>query len=68
MSSKSMIRVIVQYVDATLAAHVGGPVETSYLTFDIPAPELVNHMRQPVSLGHRTIVGVEVLPTEDARP
>jgi hypothetical protein len=58
----SKIRIIVQQTDATAAAHVGGPPATEYLTFDVEAPELVAHMRTKwTELGHRSIVGVEIL-------
>lgn len=59
-----MIRVIVAITDAQRAAHVGGPVEVSYKTFDIAAPELEAYMSNPKpnTFYERTIVGVEVLP------
>lgn len=62
----SKIRIIVQQTDASAAANVGGPVCTEYLTFDVEAPALVAHMLSPWDcLGHRSIVGVEILPAEE---
>lgn len=60
------IRVIIQETDAQAAAGVGGPVATDYVTFDVEAPEVVARMRSNWCYpGHRSIVGVEVLPDEE---
>lgn len=62
------IRIIVQHTDYGAACHVGGPVSTEYVTFDVEAPELVAHMSATVpSHGHRSVVGVEILKP-DATP
>lgn len=62
-----MIRIIVVTTDACRAANVGGPVEVSYRTFDIAAPEVEAFMaerhdwKNTGSLADRTIVGIELL-------
>ena len=58
------IRVIVQTCDANMAAHVGGPVDTSYATFEIDAPALEQFLRFKPELGLRQVIGVELLPHE----
>ena len=58
----SKVRIIVQEVDGTAAAHVGGPVYTEFRTFDVKAPGLVAYMNAPKpQFAHRSIIGVEVL-------
>ena len=57
-----MIRVIVQTCDANMAAHVGGPVETTFATFDIEAPELESYLRVSPNPGLRQVIGVELKP------
>lgn len=55
-------RAIVVTCDASMAANVGGPVETVHATFDFEAPELEAYMRaNRPSLGLRQIIGVELL-------
>lgn len=66
-----MIRIIVATTDACRAAHVGGPVEVSYRTFDIDAPKLEafmaeRHTWKKDGMTDRTVVGVELL--EDHLP
>lgn len=58
------IRVIVQTCDANMAAHVGGPVETSFATFEIDAPALESYLRHSPNPGLRQVIGVELLPAE----
>lgn len=59
-----MIRLIVRAKDAGAAAHVGGPVDIDYRTFDVEAPALEAFLRgaDPTAYTHRHVVGVEVLP------
>lgn len=62
----SKIRIVVQESDAGMAANVGGPVTTIYRTFDVDAPDLVAVMSASChSYKTRSIVGVEILPTDD---
>jgi hypothetical protein len=63
------IRVIVRLDDIGNAANVGGPVITTFRTFEVSAPELVDYMRAHVGRGSymtKTIVGVEI--PEEPRP
>ena len=58
-------RIIVQRTSGEMAAHVGGPVATEYLTFDVDAPELAAEFAKNWdAYGTRSIVGVELLPDE----
>lgn len=59
-----MIRIIVQRTDAGTAAHVGGPVMTTYRTFDIDHPALEEFLRGGDSLDVREVVGSEIPTTE----
>jgi len=63
-----MIRVIVRTVNCANAAHVGGPIDTDYKTFDVDLPELKKFLQEPTLNGWtyhaREVVGVELL--EDA--
>jgi hypothetical protein len=58
-----MIRIVVQVADASMAANVGGPVQTWCRTFDVEAPDLEAFM-QPDGNAYREkhVVGVEFLP------
>lgn len=63
-----MLRVIVATTDASRAAHVGGPVQVTYKTFDIDAPEVEAFMAQAYPRNQfwdRTLVGVEILDAKD---
>ena len=63
--TKGRARIIVQRTSAQMAAHVGGPVATEHLTFDVDAPELAAEFATNWdSYGTRSIVGVELLPDE----
>lgn len=66
---KRKLRIIVQRTSAAMAANVGGPVETEYLTFDVEAPDaLVEALTGPWDqYGNRSFVGVQLLP-EEPRP
>jgi hypothetical protein len=56
------MRVIVKTFDASAAAHVGGPVEQSFKTFDIQDERLEAFMRaNRPQYGGREIIGVEIL-------
>lgn len=59
-----MLRVIVRAKDASAAAHVGGPVDVEYRTFDVDAYGLEAFLRgaDPTAYTHRQVVGVELLP------
>jgi hypothetical protein len=62
-----VIRVIVATVNSLRAANVGGPVDISYRSFDIAAPDLEAFMGERKNwsvnaLQDRTIIGVELLP------
>jgi len=61
------IRIIVQTCDANMAAHVGGPVDTKFATFDIDAPALESYLRYTPNPGLRQVIGVELLPAEPAQ-
>jgi hypothetical protein len=57
------IRIIAHSTDAEMAANVGGPVTTSYRTFDIDAPEVETFLRKPWrNYEERGIIGIELLP------
>lgn len=59
-----MIRVIVRTDEASMAANVGGAVNTTWRTFDIEAPELEAYLRENVgTYGQRQCRGVELLET-----
>lgn len=62
------IRVIVQTCDANMAAHVGGPVDTTFATFDIDAPALESYLRYTPNPGLRQVIGVELRPAEPTTP
>lgn len=59
------IRILVRIDDANMAAHVGGPVVTSYRTFDIIAPELEEVLlgggRSSNEFSYRSVCGAEVI-------
>lgn len=63
-----MIRLIVRTDDAGMAAHVGGPVITSYKTFDVNLPEIEALLRGGGSsnndFSYRVLVGAEVITPE----
>lgn len=64
---KKLIRIICQQTSASAAVHVGGPTATDYLTFEIEAPQVVDWFRaQWDSIGHKSIVGVEVVTPKDS--
>lgn len=61
------LRVIVRNFDASAAAHVGGPVEQWFETFDLEAPELEKRLREnKPQFGGREVVGVELIAAADA--
>lgn len=65
----SKIRLIVVTNNVEAAANVGGPVATSYRTFDVEALEVVAFMRQNIgALSTRSIAGAEVLPALEGQP
>lgn len=60
-----MLRIIVRTVDSGTAAHLGGPgtpIDTSFKTFDVDAPQVEAFLRQWAPGHHieRCVVGVEV--------
>lgn len=62
-----MIRIIARSDDATMAANVGGSVETTWRTYDIECPELEMFLRRHEGdarhkLAHAQVIGVEVIP------
>jgi len=63
-----MVRLIVKYNDISAAANVGGPVNTSYSTFDIEHAELEALLRRtvPSDYGHAEVVGAAVFPKDGA--
>jgi len=62
------IRVIVQTCDGGMACHVGGPVQTTYDTFDIEDERLEAFLRQTIpGTVNRQVVGVS-LPSEAGKP
>lgn len=64
-----MIRIICCENEHTAAVHVGGPVQISYRSFDIEAPELERWLdaylgSKANSYNVRSIVGVERLESQ----
>ena len=60
-----MLRIVVLIADASMAANVGGPVQTWCKTFDIEAKELEQFMLcKDNQYREKHIVGVEVLETD----
>lgn len=57
------LRIIVRCDGAGMAVNVGGSVFTEFATFVVEAPEVEAWLNLPVSVGHRQIVGVEVVPS-----
>lgn len=59
------LRLIVRIDDANMAAHVGGPVITSYRTFDVDLPEVEALLRGGGSgdngFSYRALCGAEVV-------
>lgn len=64
-----MLRIIVRTDDASMAANVGGSVETTFATFDVEAPEVETFLSAKINHGvkysHRQVVGIEVLRRPD---
>ena len=65
-----MVRLIVCVSDAGRAAHVGGPVDVTYRTFDIEHSELEMLLRRGRKLSgldytDAHISGAEIIPAED---
>jgi len=59
------IRILMQETSGAAAANIGGPAYTTYVTFDVEAPELVARMEAPWDqYGGRSIIGVEILPDD----
>jgi len=60
-----MIRIIVRTDEASMAANVGGAVESTWKTFDVVLPELEAFLQKPKAekwpYSHRQVSGVEVL-------
>jgi hypothetical protein len=56
-----MIRIIVRTSDCGAAAHVGGPVDLSFKTFDVSIPELEQFLSEKRDYSAREVVGVEVI-------
>ncbi len=60
-----MIRLIVRIDDATMAAHVGGSVQTTFRTFDIEHPEIKRLLqasgKKPDQYCYATLVGAELI-------
>jgi len=58
------LRIIIRTDDASLAANIGGAVETQYRTFDVDLPEVEEFLSEPKSrkwaYAHRQVVGVEI--------
>lgn len=68
-----MIRIIVREVNTGAAIHIGGPVDTTWKTFDIFDEVLEAHLlakELPPGAQHvsREVVGVEVLAKPDEAP
>lgn len=62
-----MIRIIVQTTDTGDAAHIGGPVQVGYKTFDFNLPDLQQFLEQwhandkPHKWGQAMVVGAEII-------
>jgi hypothetical protein len=65
-----MIRLIVSFSDASMAANVGGPVQTKFKTFDIEHPELEALLKMPGPNNYVStfLSGCEVLDCEVKKP
>ena len=65
-----MIRLIVRIDDATMAANVGGAVQTTYRTFDIEHTEIERLLsesgQKPNRFLYATLSGAELLKGENA--
>lgn len=60
-----MIRLILRTDELSAAVHVGGPVLTSYKTFDVSLPEVEAYLSEKFdAYTTRQFVGVEVLGDE----
>lgn len=61
-----VIRIIVRNDDAGMAANVGGPVHSTFKSFDVSLPELEVHLREPTrekwTYTERRVIGIELLP------
>jgi len=66
-----MIRVIVRTVNCANAAHVGGPIDTDYKTFDFDLPELEAFLKEPErkkwTYTTREVIGVELVNAAPAK-
>lgn len=59
-----MIRIIVRTDDSTMAAHVNGPLHTTYRTFEVDLPEVEAALADGPNdngLVQRSILGVEIV-------
>lgn len=68
-----MLRIIVRTTDACTAAHLGGPgtpIDVSFKTFDVDAPEVQTFLaewRRSGSHIDRCVVGVEILDDDERK-
>lgn len=60
-----MIRIIVVEADAEMAAHVGGPIQQTFVSFDYQLPELQIWLEATATPNHnfrkRSVVGIEIV-------
>ncbi|HXR93738.1 MAG TPA: hypothetical protein VN750_26030 [Steroidobacteraceae bacterium] len=61
-----MLRIVIRTDNAAMAANVGGPIESTFKTFDVEIPAAEAFLRQPLAAyEQRQIVGVELLPVSE---
>jgi hypothetical protein len=55
-----VIRIIIRTDDASMAANVGGSVNSTFRTFDIHCPSVEAFLSEKLpSLAHRQVLGIE---------
>ena len=59
-----MIRIICRVDDASMAANVGGSVQTEFKTFDIEHPELEAWLKDVGTYSQRYVAGAERIEKE----
>jgi len=58
-----MIRFIVREDDATMVAHVGGNVKTTYRTIRMELPSLEHYLLENKEFIQRSFIGIEIEET-----
>lgn len=63
-----MLRIIVRETDCGAACNVGGPVNSSWKSFDVELPEVESFLSEKRQYMTREVVGVEIAETGHAAP